>query len=399
MPPGTLFHIQQILEECRRPTRVLRGHIDFVEVLLETSVVHAVHLHHVASNPLAELQDGKLLAEAALAVAVHDIRERRGREDFVNRRAVELFTGFGTGMEGRHAEANAVRVALLDMFAALNNRRTGADHVVEHNHVLAFDFFDADVRKFRVERHADFAFARADLVHHHALAFRELESVEHGVHERTCALVRGDNHEVVAVLAGLHEVVVLDVVGIDIRRNQVVEVAFENFVKEVLHLDAVVVASDNGIDTGGLQKLGVEEARECLAVKFFEVDIRAILFEFADAVRAAVLGAVEEVRFNQHDLFGTVVLGGASEDAVAHGVVVAAAFVVRNRANQDNLAFEAIADMFHVGNIQHVAGAEFGVGESLQGDHVGDIFTEADVLRHVDGKWVIGKVAGHDKTI
>ena len=399
MPPGTLFHIQQILEECRRPTRVLRGHIDFVEVLLEASVVHAVHLHHVACNPLAELQDGELFAEAALAVAVHDIRERGGRENFVDGRAVELFAGFGTRVEVRHAKAHAVGVPLLDMFAALHNRRTRADHVVEHDYVLAFDFFDADVRKFRVERHRDFAFARADLVHNDALAFRELESVEHGVHERACALVRGDNHEVVAVLACLDKVAVLDVVGIDIRRNQVVEVAFENFVEEVLHLDAVVVASDNGIDTSSLQKLGVKEARERLAVELLEVDIRAVLFEFANAVRAAVLGAIEEVRFNQHDLFGTVILGGASEDAVAHSVVVAAAFVVRNRANQDNLAFEAIADMFHVGNIQHIAGAEFGVGESLQGDHVGDIFTEADVLCHVDGKRIIGKVAGHDKTI
>ena len=73
--------------------------------------------------------------------------------------------------------------------------------------------------------------------------------------------------------------------------------------------------------------------------------------------------------------------------------------MVRNRANQDNLAFQALADMFQVVHIQHVAGAEFGVGESLQGDHVGDIFTEADVLSHVDGKRIIGKVAGHDKTI
>ena len=55
--------------------------------------------------------------------------------------------------------------------------------------------------------------------------------------------------------------------------------------------------------------------------------------------------------------------------------------------------------MFHIVHIQHVAGAEFGVGESLQGDYVGDIFTEADVLSHVDGKRIIGKVAGHDKTI
>ena len=155
----------------------------------------------------------------------------------------------------------------------------------------------------------------------------------------------------------------------------------------------------HGVDTGLLEEFGVKEAREGLAVELLQVDVRAVLFEFAYAVRAAVLGAIEQIRLHKHDLFGTVILGGASEDAVAHGVIVAAAFVVRNRANQDNLAFEAIADMFHVGNIQHIAGAEFGVGESLQGDHVGDIFTEADVLRHVDGKRIIGKVAGHDKTI
>ena len=353
----------------------------------------------MAGNPLAELHHSELLAEAALAVAVHDVRKSRSREDFVDSRAVELFAGLGARVEVRHAEAHAVRVALLDVLAALHDGRTRTHHVVEHDHVLALDFFDADIGEFRVEGHADFTFASTDLVHNDALAFRELESIEHGVHERACTLVRGDNHEIVAVLTGLDKVAVLDVVGVNVRRDQVVEVAFENFVEEVLHLDAVVVASDNGIDTGGLQKLGVKEARESLTVELFKVDIRAVLFEFANAVRAAVLGAVEEVRFNQHDLFGTVVLGGASEDAVAHSVVVAAAFVVRNRANQDNLAFKTIADMFHVGHIQHVAGAEFGVGESLQGDHVGDIFTEADVLRHVDGKRIIGKVTGHDKTI
>ena len=206
---------------------------------------------------------------------------------------------------------------------------------------MPFDFFDADVGEFRVEGHADFTFAGTDLVHHHALAFRELESVEHGVHERACALVRGNDHEVVAVLAGLHKVAVLDVVGVDVGRDQVVEVAFENFVEEVLHLDAVVVHRHHGIDTGLLQEFGVEEAREGLAVELLQVDVRAVLFEFANAVRAAVLGAVEQVGFNEHHLLGTVVLGGAGQNAVAHGVVVTAAFVVRDRANQDNLAFQA----------------------------------------------------------
>ncbi len=345
---GIRFHIQPNLEECRRPTRVLRGHIDLVEVLLEAAIVHAVHLHHVASNPLAELQDSELLTEAALAVTVHDIRERRGREDFIDSRAVELFAGFGTGVEVRNTEADAVRVALLDVLAALHDGGTRTHHVVEHNHVLTLDFFDADVGEFRVERHADFAFACTNLVHHHAFAFRQLESVEHGVHERACALVRRNDDEVVAVLACLNKVAVLDVVGIDVGRNQVVEMTFENFAEEVLNLDAVVVDSHHGIDTSLLQEFGVEEARECLAVKLLEVNIRAILFKFANAVRAAVLGAIEKVRFHEHDLFGTVVLCGAGQNTVAHGVVIAATFMVRNRANQDNLAFETAADMVHI---------------------------------------------------
>lgn len=353
----------------------------------------------MAGNPLAELKHGEFLAEAALAVAVHDVRESRGREDFVDGVAVQLFTGFGTGVEVRDAEADAVRVTLLDVFAALHNRRTGADHVVEHDYVLAFDFFDADVAEFRVEGHADFTFAGTDLVHHHTLAFRELESVVDGVHERASTLVRGDDHEVVAVLASLNKVAVLDVVGVHVGRNQVVEVTFENVVEEVLHLDAVVVAGHDGIDTGFFEEFGVEEARECLAIELLEVRDATVLFKVANAVRAAVLGAVEEVRFNENDLFGTVILSGAGQDAVAHGVVVTAAFVVRNGANQDNLAFQTVADMFHVFRVQHVAGAEFGVGESLQGDHVGNIFTEADVLGHVDGERVIGEVTGHDKTI
>ena len=105
----------------------------------------------MAGNPLAELEHGELLAQASLAVTVHDVRERRGREDFVDGVAVQLFASFGTGMEVSHAEAHAVRVALLDVFAALHDRRTGTDHVVEHDHVLAFDFFDADIGEFRVE--------------------------------------------------------------------------------------------------------------------------------------------------------------------------------------------------------------------------------------------------------
>ena len=188
--------------------------------------------------------------------------------------------------------------------------------------------------------------------------------------------------------------------GVDVGRDQVVEVVFaEDFSKELLHLDAVVVNGDHGIDAGGLQKLGVKEAREGLAIELLEVDIRTVLFEFADAVGASVLSAVEQVGFNKHHLLGTVVLGGTGQNAVTHGVVVTAAFMVRNRANQHDLAFQAAADMFHIVHVQHVAGAEFGVCEGLQGDHVGNIFTESDVLGHVDGKRIIGEVAGHDKTI
>ena len=187
--------------------------------------------------------------------------------------------------------------------------------------------------------------------------------------------------------------------GIHIRRDEVVEVALENFTEEVLHLDAVVVDRHHGIHAGLLEEFGIEEAREGLAVELLQVDVGAVFLERANAVRTAVLGAVEQVGFDEHHLLGTVVLGGAGQNAVAHGVVVAAAFVVRNRANQNNLAFQTLADMLHVVHVQHIAGAEFGVGEGLQGDHVGDVFTEANVLGHVDGKRVIGEVAGHDKTI
>ncbi len=188
--------------------------------------------------------------------------------------------------------------------------------------------------------------------------------------------------------------------GIDVGRNQVVEIVLaEDVGKQVLHLDAVVVHGHHGIDTGLLQEFGIEEAREGLAIELLEVDIRTVLFEFADAVGASVLSAVEQVGFNKHHLLGTIVLRGAGQDAVAHGVVVTAAFMVRNRANQHDLTFQTAADMFHVVHVQHVARAEFGVGEGLQGDHVGDVFTDSDVLRHVDGERIIGKVSGHDKTI
>ena len=303
-------------------------------------------------------------------------------------------------MEVGHAEAHAVGIPLLDVFAALHDRCTGADHVVEHDHVLAFDFFDADVGKFRIESHADFTFAGTDLVHHHALAFWQAQGFVDGVHEGACALVRRDNHQVVTVLAGLHKIAVLDVVGVDVRGNQIVEIILaENVGEKVLHLHAVVVHRHHGIHARGLEELGIQEAGESLSVKFLEVNIRAVLFQFAYAVGAAILGAVEQVRFNQDNLFGSVVLGGTGQNAVTHGVIVTAAFVVRDRANQDNLAFQATADMFHIVHVQTVAGAEFGVCKGLQGDHVGNIFTKTDVLGHVDGKGVVGEVTGHDKTI
>ena len=107
------------------------------------------------------------------------------------------------------------------------------------------------------------------------------------------------------------------------------------------------------------------------------------------------LGTKKTVKFP----FWKLTPADAHKSGKAHGIVVTAAFVVRNRANQDNLAFEALADMLDIVGVQHVAGAEFGVGESLQRDHVGDVFAEADVLGHVDGERIIGEVAGHDKTI
>ena len=231
------------------PTGVFGAHVDLVEVALETAVVHAVHLHNVAGHPLAQLEHREFFAQAALAVAVHDVGKGGGGEDFVDGVAVQLFSGFGTGVEVGDAKAHAVGVPFFDVFAALDDGSAGADHVVEHDYILACYFVDSDVGKFRVEGHGNFTFAGTDLVHDHALAFGELQGIIDGVHEGAGSLVGGDNHQVVAIFTGLYKVAALDVVGVHIGRNQVVEVAFENVVEEVLDLDAVVVARYNGVDT------------------------------------------------------------------------------------------------------------------------------------------------------
>ena len=382
----------------RRPPRIFRAHVDFVEVLVEPSVVFAILLHHIAGNPLSELKHGELVAQPALAVTVHNVRERARREDFIDGMAVQLFTGFCARVEMRDAEADAVRVARLEVIAALHDRRAGADHIVEDDHVLAFQIIQADFALV-AERDAHGAFAAADLAHDDAFALRELERVPDGVHERGRALVRGDDDEVVAVLARLDEVGILDVVRIDVRRNQVVEVTFENIGEELLHLDAVVVDGDNRVHAGSLEELRVKKGSERLAVKLAEVGNVTVLLKFAEAVRTAVLGTVKEIGFDEDHAVCAIVLRRTGEDAGAHREVIAAAFVSGYGAEEHDLAVETLADVLLVVNIEHVTGAEFRIGERFERHRIGNIVPEPDILCNVNGERIVGKCSSHYESV
>ena len=88
MKPLEQIHVR------RRPTRILRTHIDLIEVLVETTVIFTIEAHHVTRHPLRDFQNGELVTQTALAVTVHNIRDSVRRKDFIDSRTVELFTGF-----------------------------------------------------------------------------------------------------------------------------------------------------------------------------------------------------------------------------------------------------------------------------------------------------------------
>ena len=78
------------------------------------------------------------MTQTTLAVAVHNIRESVRRQNFVDSRAVQLFAGFWARIEMRNAETNAVGFSCFLVIAAANNRRTGANHIVEDDDIFAF---------------------------------------------------------------------------------------------------------------------------------------------------------------------------------------------------------------------------------------------------------------------
>ena len=388
----------KLIDVRRRPPRVFRAHVDFVEVLVEPPVVFTVLLHHIAGNPLSEFEHGELVAQPTLTVAVHNVRERARREDFIDGMAVQFFAGFGARVEMRDAEADAVRIARLEVIAALHDRRAGADHIVEDDHVLAFQIIQADFALV-AERDAHGAFAAADLAHDDALALRELKRVPDGVHERGSTLVRGDDDEVVAVLTRLDEIGILDVVRVNVRRDQIMEVSFENIGEELLHLDAVVMNGNDRIHPGSLEELRVKEGSERLAVKLAEVGDVTVLLQFAEAVRTAVLSTVKEVGFNEDHAVRAIVLRRAGEDAGAHREVIAAAFVSGPGAEEHDLAVETLADVLLIVNVEHVTGAEFRIGERLERHRIGNIVPEPDILCNVNGERIVGKCSSHYESV
>ena len=87
----------------------------------------------------------------------------------------------------------------------------------------------------------------------------------------------------------------------------------------------MVVHRQHGIDAGQLQHLCVQFGGERLTVEFLQVCFVALVNSFAEiGGRAAILRAVVQVRFHQHDVGCAVFLGGARDEQIAHGQVLAA---------------------------------------------------------------------------
>ncbi len=169
------------------------------------------------------------------------------------------------------------------------------------------------------------------------------------------------------------------------------EVPAENFAVEILDLDRMVVDGYHGIYARRLQELRIEKRRKRLTVELFQVRYWTFLFQVTDPVGAAVLCAVEQIRLHQNDAFRPVFLGGPGENASPHGEVVPAPFVRRRGTDEDNLPLQALADIFVVENIDHVAGAKFGIRVGFQRNRIGNIFAEPDVLRNVNRKRIVRK--------
>ena len=154
---------------------------------------------------------------------------------------------------------------------------------------------------------------------------------------------------------------------------------------------------DDHVHARALEQFRVQPGREGLAVELLEILHGALLF-VRSAVRAAILGAEEQIRFNQDDLLGAVVLGAARQHQVAHGQG-AARVVGGRRADDHGLAAQLRADPGDVAFIADEARTELGVRVHLQGDDVGYLFGLADHVPDVDRERVVGNVADDDEFV
>ena len=88
---------------------------------------------------------------------------------------------------------------------------------------------------------------------------------------------------------------------------------------------------------------------------------------------AAILRAVIQIGFDQHDGGGTVVFRGTGDHEIAHGERVAAHRQARRADDDDRLAFEVVANASQVVLIANEAGTELAVGERLHADQIGNV--------------------------
>ena len=163
------------------------------------------------------------------------------------------------------------------------------------------------------------------------------------------------------------------------------------------HVGLVVVHGDHLVDAGPLQHLRVQMRRRRLSVELL-VRLRPRHLGMVRRVRSPVLGREEQVRFDQHDTFGAVLLGRGRDQEVAHRELHPGVLRGRSGDEVDALALEVAADPLEIGRIVDETGTELRVGERLQRDDVGDLGFLSYVVGGVERERGIRPV-GHDHQI
>jgi len=161
----------------------------------------------------------------------------------------------------------------------------------------------------------------------------------------------------------------------------------------------MIMHRDHRINAGCFEHLSIEQGGECLAIKFLKVGNIAIQLHFTKPIRTTILGAIEKIGFDQHYATCSIVLCRTGKDQIAHSAVVAASISHGYRTNQHHLAIKTTAHFFQIIQIRNKARAKFGVRIGLERNGVGDVFTNPDILGHIDSKRIVGEGACDNKTV